>query len=75
MTAARIMRLRYRAPWWSASTATRVRIYARPADAQAAAHRLSDRGYTVELSLAERTPWQLRRPAPWSSGAIGEDVR
>lgn len=61
-----LARVRYRAPWWSERTATRVRIYARPADAIAAAARLRVKGHTTEISFAERTPWRTSQPAPWS---------
>lgn len=60
-------RLRYRAPWFEAQTATRVRLFTREGDALAAATKLEERGYSTEVSTAERTPWEIRRRAPWST--------
>lgn len=62
-----VARLRWRAPSYATDTATRVRLFTRLADAQAAAERLRERGYEVELARAERTPWFVTRPATWSS--------
>lgn len=79
MTAAKgsttIARLRWRAPWWSPSTATRARIYARPGDAWDAADRLTAKGYKAEVSMAERTTWRMVRPAPWSTGPVADAWR
>ena len=74
MTATRtvtIARLRWRAPWWSPNTATAVRVYARPADAQKAATRRAFAGYEVELSFAERTTWRIVRRAAWTTAPGG----
>lgn len=79
MTAAKsstaIARLRWRAPWWSPSTATRARIYARPGDAWDAFDRLTAEGYKAEVSMAERTAWRMARPASWSTGAEADALR
>ncbi len=74
-TTSRIARVRYRGSWWSPSTATRVRIYARSADAWAAFYRLKAEGYMVEVTHAERTPWRMVHPAPWSTGPDAERIR
>lgn len=62
-----LARVRWRGPAYGAATATRVKLYSRSADAEAAAERLRSRGYDVELSSAERTAWSVTRPASWSS--------
>lgn len=74
-TAAAVLRVRYRAPWWLPTTATAVRIYTRPRDAFAAVERLRNAGYTAELAHAHREPWRLVSVAPWSTGERGELVR
>jgi hypothetical protein len=75
MTATRIARLRWRAPWWSPSTATRVTIYARPSDAWAARDRFEAKGYKAEVSIADRTAWRMVRPGPWSTGPVADAWR
>lgn len=71
----RLSRVRWRAPWWSPSTATKVRIYGRLTDAQTRARRLRDSGYSVEVCTTRRCPWRLVDPGPWSAAERGEAVR
>lgn len=71
----RLARVRYRRAGWSPSTATRAALYARPGDAHKAMWQLRAEGYRVELSVAERGPWTLRWPAPFSTGPVAERWR
>lgn len=55
-----IYRVRWRGSWWKPRSATQVRYYAQGGHAEARARRLTAEGYTVELTAAERGPWE-----PW----------
>ncbi len=50
----RLYRVRWRAPYWAPTTGDRVRLYCREHAAWAAADRLAERGYVVQLARADR---------------------
>ena len=63
-------RVRWRAPWWSATSSTRSRTFTRHADAVRFFDKCQRAGHTAEMSRAVRSPWRVTRDAPWSGGGL-----